>query len=118
MTDQPTSSTRIGYPATTAARVLGPAVPAAVVAGRWPSRGSIGHPELCQRGCIKHAAGQCAAGAACDFCHFRHARDYKLERTDRQLLRRLSRFNLLRITLTLLERRIGARRAQAAAIFQ
>ncbi|CAE8743590.1 unnamed protein product [Polarella glacialis] len=34
-----------------------------------PNPGSMAHPELCRRPCIYFAAGSCANGSACGYCH-------------------------------------------------
>eukprot|EP00928_Gymnodinium_smaydae_P068579 TRINITY_DN5176_c0_g1_i1.p1 TRINITY_DN5176_c0_g1~~TRINITY_DN5176_c0_g1_i1.p1 ORF type:complete len:491 (+),score=73.94 TRINITY_DN5176_c0_g1_i1:124-1596(+) len=34
--------------------------------------GSVGHPEMCSRPCVRAAAGQCELGFSCAFCHMPH----------------------------------------------
>ncbi|CAK9008571.1 Putative tRNA/rRNA methyltransferase Rv0881 [Durusdinium trenchii] len=41
-------------------------------AGGAPSGGSLGHPQVCNRPCIYFAAGNCASGAGCSYCHVEH----------------------------------------------
>eukprot|EP00913_Durusdinium_trenchii_P031024 g29056.t1 len=36
------------------------------------SEGSLGHPHLCRRPCIKFARGSCDQGAQCGYCHSSH----------------------------------------------
>eukprot|EP00928_Gymnodinium_smaydae_P067345 TRINITY_DN5030_c0_g4_i2.p1 TRINITY_DN5030_c0_g4~~TRINITY_DN5030_c0_g4_i2.p1 ORF type:complete len:179 (-),score=23.37 TRINITY_DN5030_c0_g4_i2:80-577(-) len=34
--------------------------------------GSVGHPEICSRPCVRAAAGECDLGFSCGFCHMPH----------------------------------------------
>lgn len=50
--------------------------------------GSRGHPELCVRPCIYFAAGTCANGADCGYCHAPHgARPAHLDKRHREQLK-------------------------------
>lgn len=52
--------------------------------------GTFGHPELCGRPCLFFAAGACANGPTCQFCHLPHTkRQEHLDRRQRQTLREL-----------------------------
>ncbi|OLP77524.1 Allophanate hydrolase [Symbiodinium microadriaticum] len=53
-----------------------------------PSRGSWGHPELCQRPCVHLAKGKaCLAGASCCYCHGMHCRPpVKLDQSRRLIM--------------------------------
>lgn len=54
------------------------------------SRGSLGHPHLCNRPCRFATEGCCATGAQCGFCHFPHdRRTVHLDKKSRDLFRRL-----------------------------
>ncbi|CAK9020397.1 Uncharacterized protein SCF082_LOCUS14904 [Durusdinium trenchii] len=37
-----------------------------------PSLGTVGHPVLCRRPCVRFMKGECTAGAACNYCHLQH----------------------------------------------
>lgn len=39
--------------------------------------GTVGHPELCAKPCLHAAAGRCANGDACEFCHMPHVKKAK-----------------------------------------
>ena len=82
-----------------------------------PSLGSVGHPQLCYRRCVRFATGECNNGSSCHFCHLRHSGDRRLERADRQLFLGLSRFDLLRTTLRVLKGRSRGRREEAEPVF-
>ncbi|CAK9068197.1 unnamed protein product [Durusdinium trenchii] len=61
-------------------------------AGGAPSGGSLGHPQVCNRPCIYFAAGNCASGAGCSYCHVEHTeKTGKLDKRQRQLLQELSK---------------------------
>ncbi|CAE8627070.1 unnamed protein product [Polarella glacialis] len=65
-----------------------------------PSPGSMAHPELCSRPCIHFAAGSCANGSACGYCHLSHTnRSSHLDRRHRDLLRSLSEADRLALLL-------------------
>ncbi|CAJ1430069.1 unnamed protein product [Effrenium voratum] len=65
-----------------------------------PSRGSLGHPELCRRPCIYVAVGHCENGSACSFCHMPHEEKApKLDKRQRGILQNLSRRDLLALVL-------------------
>mmetsp|Transcript_55005 Transcript_55005/g.103049 ORF Transcript_55005/g.103049 Transcript_55005/m.103049 type:complete len:269 (+) Transcript_55005:94-900(+) len=55
-----------------------------------PSRGSVGHPELCHRPCIYFASGHCESGDSCGYCHMHHAeRPTKLDKKQRAMVQSL-----------------------------
>ena len=37
------------------------------------SQGSVGHPHLCRRPCVRFLRGECDDGTDCGFCHVHHA---------------------------------------------
>ena len=80
----------------------------------WASIGSIEHPVLCFRPCVRFAKGYCAQGASCDFCHMTHKPARMKE--DRKKLRGLSLADLLRVTQKALKQRWG-RSPKASPIF-
>lgn len=68
--------------------------------------GSAGHPELCARRCIFHAAGHCTNGSSCGYCHYPHeARPIHLDKRHRELLRMMSAEKRLALLLPVLQRR-------------
>ncbi|CAE8630228.1 unnamed protein product [Polarella glacialis] len=68
-----------------------------------PNPGSMAHPELCRRPCIYFAAGSCANGSACGYCHLSHEnRPSHLDRRHRDLLRKLSEAESLALLLPVL----------------
>eukprot|EP00439_Symbiodinium_sp_Y106_P005682 s630_g1.t1 len=67
-----------------------------------PSRGSLGHPELCHRPCVFISAYRtpCQHGADCDYCHLPHPdRGRSLDKRQRDYLRRLGEADLLAVLL-------------------
>ncbi|CAE8615369.1 unnamed protein product [Polarella glacialis] len=70
------------------------------------SLGSTGHPELCRRPCIYFAAGNCANGSGCGYCHLPHqSRPSHLDRHSRDALQSLSRLEGLMLILPLVRAR-------------
>ncbi|CAE8723515.1 unnamed protein product [Polarella glacialis] len=68
-----------------------------------PNPGSMAHPELCRRPCIYFAAGSCANGSACGYCHLSHEhRPSHLDRRHRDVLRNLSEAVRLALLLPVL----------------
>lgn len=64
------------------------AAPTAVSLSQGHSRGSVGHPQLCNRPCVHMLIGYCDLGPACDFCHMGHPkRPVHLDKRHRELLR-------------------------------
>lgn len=54
------------------------------------NRGSLGHPEACNRPCIYFATNRCANGSECEFCHVPHPRrSSRLDRERREFLQTL-----------------------------
>lgn len=77
--------------------------------GTTENIGSVGHPELCPRPCIYFAAGFCANGANCGYCHHHHeARSAHLDKRHRALLRTLPEEERLALLLPVLRRRAEA----------
>lgn len=57
------------------------------------SFGSLGHPLLCRRPCIRFAKGRCDMGDACCYCHHSvHARFTHLDRRQRLQVRDMDSF--------------------------
>eukprot|EP00438_Fugacium_kawagutii_P025102 Skav213451 [mRNA] locus=scaffold837:539199:540023:- [translate_table: standard] len=55
------------------------------------SFGSVGHPELCCRPCIRFLKGSCSDGANCKFCHEDHGtKEATLDKHQRNIMRNLS----------------------------
>ena len=46
----------------------------AEVAEYFGNLGSLGHPALCRRPCVRLAKGVCKTGDACGYCHYGHRR--------------------------------------------
>ncbi|CAJ1455567.1 unnamed protein product [Effrenium voratum] len=63
------------------------------------SKGSAGHPELCNKPCLFVAYGACPSGASCNFCHLPHPNQAKLGRADREVLRQLGEAEILALIL-------------------
>mmetsp|Transcript_68914 Transcript_68914/g.164210 ORF Transcript_68914/g.164210 Transcript_68914/m.164210 type:complete len:404 (+) Transcript_68914:40-1251(+) len=65
-----------------------------------PSRGSLGHPELCKRPCIYFSAGRCVHDTKCSYCHMPHMEKVpKLDKRQRGIVQSLSRSELLALVL-------------------
>jgi len=77
---------------------------------KFPSPGSIGHPELCTRPCLYFAAGTCANKENCDFCHLSHPRrPARLDKRHRERFDKLSEKERIAVVLPiLLEKAQGA----------
>ena len=74
------------------------------------SKGSAGHPELCNKPCLFVAYGACPSGASCNFCHLPHPNQAKLGRADREVLRQLGEAEILALVLPHLRAKsLGAR---------
>ncbi|CAE8743580.1 unnamed protein product [Polarella glacialis] len=79
--------------------------------------GSMAHPELCRRPCIYFAAGSCANGSACSYCHLSHEnRPSHLDRQHRDLLRKLSEAERLALLLPVLRCRAESTGLAAEAV--
>jgi len=66
--------------------------------------GSVGHPNLCPRACLYFAAGNCANGKGCGFCHMPHPkRPVRLDKRHREALRRIPFSELIEMMLPLLK---------------
>ncbi|CAE8630227.1 unnamed protein product [Polarella glacialis] len=88
-------------------------VPLAIV----PNPGSMAHPELCRRPCIYFAAGSCANGSACGYCHLSHEnRPSHLDRRHRDLLRNLSEAERLALLVPVLRCRAESTGLAAEAV--
>ncbi|CAE8743586.1 unnamed protein product [Polarella glacialis] len=82
-----------------------------------PNPGSMAHPELCRRPCIYFAAGSCANGSACGYCHLSHEhRPSHLDRRHRDLLRNLSEAECLALLLPVLRCRAESTGLAAEAV--
>ncbi|CAE7363225.1 Calmodulin [Symbiodinium sp. CCMP2456] len=78
---------------------------ATVVDAPVPSRGSAGHPSLCNRPCVCVVMrGHCQKGVTCGFCHFQHD-DPKPDKTQRLLMSTMPRPELLSLLAALLRER-------------
>eukprot|EP00931_Biecheleriopsis_adriatica_P005155 TRINITY_DN1066_c0_g1_i1.p1 TRINITY_DN1066_c0_g1~~TRINITY_DN1066_c0_g1_i1.p1 ORF type:complete len:300 (-),score=67.65 TRINITY_DN1066_c0_g1_i1:54-953(-) len=74
-----------------------------------PSPGSLGHPEVCRRPCIFFAAGSCANGSSCGYCHMAHTeRPHHLDKRQREIMQNLSQAELLYMILKSLRLRAAA----------
>ncbi|CAE7597216.1 unnamed protein product [Symbiodinium sp. CCMP2456] len=86
-------------------RTLRQGQPAMVIDPTAPSRGSVGHPSLCNRPCIFIARqGHCQKGLACGSCHHQH-NDPKLDKKQRHLMSTMPRAELLGLLADLLRER-------------
>mmetsp|Transcript_92178 Transcript_92178/g.219559 ORF Transcript_92178/g.219559 Transcript_92178/m.219559 type:complete len:216 (-) Transcript_92178:76-723(-) len=79
---------------------------------QWPSepsptsRGSLAHPEVCARPCIRFAYGNCSMGFLCGFCHMPHQRSKeKLDKAQRHCLDQLSEAEVFALILPHIEAR-------------
>eukprot|EP00448_Togula_jolla_P011064 CAMPEP_0170617858 /NCGR_PEP_ID=MMETSP0224-20130122/26646_1 /TAXON_ID=285029 /ORGANISM="Togula jolla, Strain CCCM 725" /LENGTH=307 /DNA_ID=CAMNT_0010943787 /DNA_START=56 /DNA_END=979 /DNA_ORIENTATION=- len=55
------------------------------------SRGSFGHPHLCERVCAYAAAGLCKSGSDCSYCHItHHTKQVHLDKQNRRRLQAMS----------------------------
>jgi len=73
------------------------------------NEGSVGHPFLCSRPCLYFAAGQCANGAACAFCHLSHTkRAAHLDKRHRDILRQLTMERAAEVLLPVLQEKVLA----------
>lgn len=86
-------------PAVAAPAVAAPAVPeqepvhpvpvdvGAVMPEKRGGNGSLGHPHLCRRPCIRFSKGECNMGDACEYCHLQHERRPTFDKRQRILMR-------------------------------
>ncbi|CAE8720509.1 unnamed protein product, partial [Polarella glacialis] len=82
-----------------------------------PNPGSMAHPELCRRPCIYFAAGSCANGSACGYCHLSHEhRPSHLDRRHRDMLSNLSETECLALLLPVLRCRAESTGLAAEAV--
>ena len=66
------------------------------------SFGSLGHPFLCRRPCIRFAKGNCDVGDACGYCHHSvHARYTHLDRRQRLQVRDMDSFFVVVVVVAL-----------------
>lgn len=69
--------------------------------------GSMGHPDVCAKPCLHAAAGRCANGADCEFCHDQHTtRAKKLDKRDRDALREMPAGAAQRLLLGVLREKV------------
>jgi len=84
-----------------------------------PHRGSVGHPELCTRPCIYFAAGNCANGSACHFCHEPHPyRPSHLDKRHRQMLKEMPFCTCLRLMTPLIKEKAASLHLPAEYMIQ
>ncbi|CAE8592790.1 unnamed protein product [Polarella glacialis] len=77
----------------------------------------MAHPELCRRPCIYFAAGSCANGSACGYCHLSHEhRPSHLDRRHRDMLSNLSETECLALLLPVLRCRAESTGLAAEAV--
>ncbi|CAJ1427081.1 unnamed protein product [Effrenium voratum] len=70
------------------------------------SSGSLGHPEVCSRPCVRFSYGTCAEGADCKFCHLQHDRPKgKLDKTQRKYFDTLDASQVLVLLLPYIKMR-------------
>lgn len=70
------------------------------------SLGSLGHPELCGRPCIRFIYGTCFKGQSCEFCHAPHeTAKVKMDKSQRQIFEQMSESEVLSFALTHLQRK-------------
>ncbi|CAE8626685.1 unnamed protein product [Polarella glacialis] len=82
-----------------------------------PNPGSMEHPELCRQPCNYFAAGSCAGGSACGYCHMSHeGKPSHLDRRNRDLLRSLSEAERLALLLPVLRCRAESTGLAAEAV--
>jgi hypothetical protein len=63
-----------------------------------PSRGSLGHPEMCRRPCISFMAGRCENGSGCAYCHMEHSEQTpKLDKKHRIIIQGLGRAQMFEL---------------------
>ena len=89
----------VAAPAVAAPAVAAPAVPeqepvhpvpvdvGAVMPEKRGGNGSLGHPHLCRRPCIRFSKGECNMGDACEYCHLQHERRPTFDKRQRILMR-------------------------------
>mmetsp|Transcript_86887 Transcript_86887/g.280698 ORF Transcript_86887/g.280698 Transcript_86887/m.280698 type:complete len:374 (+) Transcript_86887:57-1178(+) len=71
------------------------------------SRGSAGHPQLCNRACLYFATGACTSGSDCHFCHMEHTkRGVHLDRHHREMLRVMPPQEWAALVLPILKQRL------------
>mmetsp|Transcript_35622 Transcript_35622/g.101493 ORF Transcript_35622/g.101493 Transcript_35622/m.101493 type:complete len:322 (-) Transcript_35622:699-1664(-) len=76
--------------------------------------GSTGHPELCTKPCLHAAAGRCANGDSCSFCHMPHPNKAKhLDKRDREALRMMPLLDAQLLLLPILREKVLAVDASA-----
>lgn len=72
------------------------------------SRGSTGHPELCNRPCVHLAQGGCELDRTCDYCHLEHPkRPVHLDKRHRELLRDVSPKIWVPVLLPVLQEKVN-----------
>ena len=72
------------------------------------SRGSLGHPQLCQRPCVHIAkGGSCFLGSACRFCHDVHrTAPLKMEQSQRELIQAMRQENVRTLLFPHIQKRL------------
>lgn len=68
--------------------------------------GSLGHPEVCGRFCIRFVYGNCVKGPSCEFCHLEHKENkVKMDKAQRLLFETLNEAAVLALLLPQFEKR-------------
>jgi len=71
--------------------------------------GSLGHPDLCNKPCVNLAAGACAGGASCTYCHLPHVqRPVHFSQEKRRALRRMRPEEVQALMFPLLREKVVA----------
>jgi len=71
--------------------------------------GSLGHPDLCTKPCVKIVAGLCAAGDDCPYCHLPHpCRPVHFNQEKRRTLRRKRPYEVQALMLPVLREKVLA----------
>ncbi|CAL1161967.1 unnamed protein product [Cladocopium goreaui] len=86
--------------------------------GLLQNRGSLGHPEMCQRPCVYISAygTPCPHGDACGYCHFTHTeRRTTLDKRQREFLRALKEQQLISVLLPHFQAKLTSGKVPSAA---
>ena len=74
-----------------------------------PSRGSMGHPNLCKRPClyvIRPGPDRCPKGPGCGFCHYPHNSEPQPDKRQRELIKTMPKAEFLNLVTELLQERV------------
>jgi len=70
------------------------------------SRGSFGHPHLCERVCTFAAAGRCVSGSDCSYCHIQHTtKQLHLDKRNRRMIKAMPYAARAALMLPIMERK-------------